>query len=47
MQICEWLGFVVNTMSMHFSIPEKKVNKLKINLNSAIANYADIVLLVF
>ena len=30
MQIGEWLGFVINTMSMRFSIPEKKVNKLKV-----------------
>ena len=38
MQIGEWLGFVINTMSMHFSIPEKKVNKLKNSLNSAISD---------
>ena len=45
MQIGEWLGFVINTMSMHFSTPEKKVNKLKNSLNSAISD--DIVPLVF
>ena len=38
MQIGEWLGFVINTVSMHFSIPEKKVSKLKNLLNSAISD---------
>ena len=38
MQIGEWLGFIINTMSMHFSIPEKKVNKLKNLLKSAISD---------
>ena len=38
MQIGEWLGFVINTMSMHFFIPEKKNNKLKDLLKSAISD---------
>ena len=38
MQIGQWLGFIINTMSMHFSIPEKKVKKLKNLLNSAISD---------
>ena len=38
MQIGEWLGFVINTMSMHFSVPEKKLNKLKSLLTSAISD---------
>ena len=38
MQIGEWLGFVINTMSMHFFIPEKKDNKLKNLLKSAISD---------
>ena len=29
MQVGEWLGFVINTISMTFRIPEKKVCKLK------------------
>ena len=36
MQVGEWLGFVINTISMTFRIPEKKVCKLKQLLNSAI-----------
>ena len=28
MQIGEWLGFVIDTISMSFQIPEKKVSKL-------------------
>ena len=38
MQVGEWLGFVINTISMTFRIPEKKVCKLKRLLNSAIQN---------
>ena len=29
MEIGEWLGFVIDTISMSFQIPEKKVSKLK------------------
>ena len=36
MQVGKWLGFVVNTISMTFQIPEKKACKLKRLLNSAI-----------
>ena len=36
MQIGEWLGFVIDTISMSFQIPEKKVSKLKGLLDSAI-----------
>ena len=36
MQIGEWLGFVIDTISMSFRIPEKKVSKLKGLLDSAI-----------
>ena len=36
MQIGEWLGFVIDTISMSFQIPEKKVFKLKGLLESAI-----------
>ena len=36
MQVGEWLGFVINTISMTFRIPEKKVCKPKQLLNSAI-----------
>ena len=36
MQIGEWLGFVIDTISMSFQIPEKKVSKLKGLLESAI-----------
>ena len=38
MQVGEWLGFVINTISMTFRIPEKKVCKLKRLLNSTIQN---------
>ena len=38
MQVGEWLGFVINTISMTFQIPEMKVCKLKWLLNSAIQN---------
>ena len=38
MQVGEWLGFVINTISMTFQIPEKKVCKLKRLLNSVIHN---------
>ena len=38
MQVGEWLGFVINTISMTFQIPEKKVCKLKWLLNSVIQN---------
>ena len=37
-QVGEWLGFVIKTISMTFRIPEKKVCKLKRLLNSAIQN---------
>ena len=36
MQISEWLGFVINTNTMTFQIPEKKVLKLKNLLSTAI-----------
>ena len=36
MQVGEWLGFVIDTISMTFQMPEKKVCKLKRVLNSAI-----------
>ena len=36
MQIGEWLGFVIDSVSMSFRIPEKKVSKLKGLLDSAI-----------
>ena len=36
MKVGEWLGFVINTITMTFRIPEKKVCKLKRLLNSAI-----------
>ena len=36
MQISEWLGFVINTDTMTFQIPEKKVLKLKNLLSTAI-----------
>ena len=38
MQVGEWLGFVIDTISMTFRLPEKKVCKLKRLLNSAIKN---------
>ena len=38
MQVGEWLGFVIDTISMTFRLPEKKVCKLKRLLNSAIQN---------
>ena len=38
MQVGEWLRFVINTISMTFQIPEKKVCKLKWLLNSVIQN---------
>ena len=36
MQVGEWLGFVINTIAMIFQIPERKVEKLKNLLGSAI-----------
>ena len=36
MQIGEWLGFVIDSISMSFRIPDKKVSKLKGLLESAI-----------
>ena len=36
MQISEWLGFVIDTISMPFQITEKKVSKLNGLLDSAI-----------
>ena len=36
MQIGEWLGFVIDSISMSFRNPEKKVSKLKGLLDSAI-----------
>ena len=38
MQVGEWLGFLINTISMTFQITEKKVCKLKRLLNFAIQN---------
>ena len=38
MQISEWLGFVINTNTMTFQIPEKKVLKLKNLLSTAITD---------
>ena len=35
-QIGEWLGFVIDSISMSFRIPEKKLSKLKGMLDSAI-----------
>jgi len=37
-QIGEWLGFLINTLSMKFSIPERKVSKLKAILQSAFSD---------
>ena len=36
MQVGEWLGLVINTITMSFHIPERKVEKLKSLLSSAI-----------
>ena len=36
MQISEWLGFVIDSISLSFRIPEKKFSKLKDFLDSAI-----------
>ena len=38
MQVGDWLGFVINTISMTFQIPEKKACKLKRLFNSVIQN---------
>ena len=38
MQVGKWHGFVINTISMTFQIPEKRVCKLKRLLNSTIQN---------
>ena len=38
MQVGEWLGLVINTISMSFHIPERKVEKLKSLLGSAIGD---------
>ena len=38
MQVGEWLGFVINTITMTFHIPERKVEKLKSLLGSAIGD---------
>ena len=38
MQVGEWLGFVINTISMTFQIPKKKLCNPKRLLNSAIQN---------
>ena len=38
MQVGEWLGFVINTITMSFHIPERKVEKLKSLLSSAIGD---------
>ena len=38
MQVGEWLDFVINTISMTFLIPEKKVCKLKQLLSFAFQN---------
>lgn len=29
MQMGEWLGFIINTISMQFQVPDKKLSKLK------------------
>ena len=36
LEIGEWLGFVIDSISLSFRIPEKKVSKLKGLLDSAI-----------
>ena len=38
MQVGEWLGSVINTITISFHIPEKKVEKLKSLLGSAIGD---------
>ena len=38
MQVGEWLGLVINTITMSFHIPERKVEKLKSLLSSAIGD---------
>ncbi|EDO30433.1 predicted protein [Nematostella vectensis] len=38
MQIGEWLGFTINTIAMEFSIPSKKVVKLKSLLDRVITD---------
>ena len=37
-QAGEWLGFIINTISMKFALPEKKVSKLKAILQSALSD---------
>ena len=37
-QTGEWLGFIINTISMKFYMPERKVAKLKATLQSAISD---------
>ena len=38
MQVGEWLGLVINTITMSFHIPERKMEKLKSLLSSAIGD---------
>ena len=38
MQIGEWLGLIINTISMQFSLPCKKVDKLQALLSIVISN---------
>ena len=38
MQVGEWLGFVINTITVSFHIPERKVEKLKSLLGSVIGD---------
>ena len=37
-QIDEWLGLIINTISMQYSLPHKKVDKLKALSSTAISN---------
>ena len=36
-QVGEWLGFIINSISMKFFLPAKKVNKLKRLLETVIS----------
>ena len=38
MQIGKWLGLIINTISMQFSLPHKKVDKPKALLSTALSN---------
>ena len=38
MQVGEWLGFIINTITMTFHVPQRKIDKLHSLINTVLSS---------